>query len=156
MMWARLFLAVALLAAFGPQAGATDGARVVVQQGTASIYADRLQGHPTASGALHDQDDFTAASRLLPLGTRATVTNLATGQAVEVEIIDRGPFVRGRIIDLSRRAAAEIGFDRQQGVTRVRVQADPRHQITPEMEDKIARLAAARASSQAPTGARLK
>lgn len=63
---------------------------------------------------------LTAAHRTLPFGTRVRVTNLGNGRSVVVRINDRGPFVRGRIIDLSRHAAERLGFTRQ-GVTRVEV-----------------------------------
>ena len=62
------------------------------------------------SGEIYDQTKFTAAHKTLPLGTKARVTNLDNGSAVEVEINDRGPFVEGRIIDLSRAAARALGF----------------------------------------------
>jgi rare lipoprotein A len=125
-------------------ARAADEASLVVQQGKASIYADRFQGQRTASGVPHDQDGLTAASRLLPLGATATVTNLETGQSVQVEITDRGPHRRGRIIDLSRMAAARIGLSREEGIASVRVEADARHQPTADLEQQIARLAARR------------
>jgi rare lipoprotein A (peptidoglycan hydrolase) len=78
--------------------------------GTASWYGPRFHGKKTASGEIYDQSKFTAAHKTLPLGTKARVTNLDNGSAVEVEINDRGPFVEGRIIDLSRAAAGALGF----------------------------------------------
>lgn len=78
--------------------------------GKASFYSDSLHGNPTASGEPYDRDDLTAAHRSLPFGTRLRVTNLANGRSVEVRVNDRGPFVEGRIVDLSRRAAEEIGM----------------------------------------------
>jgi rare lipoprotein A len=80
-----------------------------VQVGVASWYGPGFHGRPTTSGEIYDQDDMTAAHPTLPLGTRALVTNLENGRAVEVRINDRGPFVHGRAIDLSRAAAAAIG-----------------------------------------------
>jgi rare lipoprotein A len=139
----HLLLALALLS---PPASAKDAPSVVVQQGKASIYADRFQGQRTASGEPHDQNALTAASRVLPLGARATVTNLETGKAVQVEITDRGPYVGGRIIDLSRVAAARIGLDRRQGLARVKVEAHARRQPTPALQEEVARLAALRAA----------
>ena len=70
--------------------------------GTASWYGPGFHGKKTASGEIYDQTKLTAAHKTLPLGTKARVTNLDNGSAVEVEINDRGPFVDGRIIDLSR------------------------------------------------------
>jgi rare lipoprotein A (peptidoglycan hydrolase) len=78
--------------------------------GTASWYGPQFHGKKTASGEIYDQSKFTAAHKTLPLGTKARVTNLDNGSAVEVEINDRGPFVEGRIIDLSRAAARALGF----------------------------------------------
>ncbi len=92
-----------------------------VETGIASYYATSLQGRPTASGEIYDESKLTAAHRTLPFGTRVRVTNLSNDRSVVVVINDRGPFVKGRIIDLSRRAAREIGFLRE-GVTRVRVE----------------------------------
>ena len=84
-------------------------ASLFVQTGMASWYGPGFHGKLTANGEIYNQYDMTAAHRSLPLGTRAIVTNLQTGQAVEVRINDRGPFVEGRIIDLSLGAAKSIG-----------------------------------------------
>jgi len=78
--------------------------------GTASWYGPGFHGKKTASGEIYDQNKLTAAHKTLPLGSKARVTNLDNGSAVEVEINDRGPFVEGRIIDLSRAAARALGF----------------------------------------------
>ena len=78
--------------------------------GTASWYGPGFHGKKTASGEIYDQTKLTAAHKTLPLGTKARVTNLDNGSTVEVEINDRGPFVEGRIIDLSRAAAGALGF----------------------------------------------
>lgn len=82
-----------------------------VTTGTASYYADRFTGKPTASGEAYDPEDFTAAHRSLPFGTRVRVTDVETGRSVIVRVNDRGPWGReGRLIDLSRAAAREIGL----------------------------------------------
>lgn len=86
----------------------------------ASWYGAGFNGHVTSSGEKFGQHRYTAASRTLPLGSHARVTNLSNGRSVVVRINDRGPFVRGRGIDLSRGAAHEIGLDRR-GVGRVQV-----------------------------------
>jgi rare lipoprotein A len=83
--------------------------RANVQTGKASWYGDAHHGKKTASGEPYDQTQLTAAHRSLPLGTRVRVTNVANGRTVVVRINDRGPFVGGRIIDLSRAAAQELG-----------------------------------------------
>jgi rare lipoprotein A len=88
---------------------------------TASFYAPEFQGHVTSSGEVYNQHEMTAASKTLPLGSHAKVTNLKTGKSVVVRINDHGPFVRGRGIDLSRAAAHKIGIDHHAGVAKVRV-----------------------------------
>ena len=92
-----------------------------VQVGVASWYGPGFHGRRTASGEVYDQDALTAAHRSLPFGTRVRVTNLENGRAVEVRINDRGPFVGGRVIDVSRAAARVIGLIGP-GVGRVRLE----------------------------------
>jgi rare lipoprotein A len=89
-------------------------------QGLASYYAANLHGRKTASGEIYHKDKFTAAHRFLPFGTRLKVINLDNGCEVQVRINDRGPFVQGRIVDLSFAAAQELQM-LDQGVVRVRV-----------------------------------
>ncbi len=91
------------------------------ETGMASYYANRFAGRRTASGETYDPAEMTAAHRTLPFGTRVRVTNLVNERTVDVRINDRGPFRRGRVIDLSRRAAGELGF-LSRGLTRVRVE----------------------------------
>ena len=92
-----------------------------VQVGVASWYGPGFHGNRTANGEIYDQFELTAAHPSLPLGTRAMVTNLANGRAVEVRINDRGPFVDGRAIDLSYAAARTIGLVGP-GTGRVRIE----------------------------------
>lgn len=80
------------------------------QTGKASFYADKFEGSPTASGEKYKHNKLTAAHKSLPFGTKVKVTNLANNQTVEVVINDRGPYVEGRIIDLSKSAAEKLGF----------------------------------------------
>jgi len=80
------------------------------ETGLASYYGDEFVGRPTASGETYDPDAFTAAHRTLRFGIRLEVTNPANGQTVTVRVNDRGPFVEGRLIDLSRAAAAALGI----------------------------------------------
>lgn len=89
--------------------------------GKASFYADRFAGRTMANGAPMDPHGDNAASRTLPLGTVAKVTNLETGKSAVVSIQDRGPYVDGRIVDLSPSTARKIGLTRRQGITRVAV-----------------------------------
>src|SRR5881396_4388682 len=92
-----------------------------VQVGVASWYGPGFHGNRTANGEIYDQYELTAAHPSLPLGTRAMVTNLSSGRAVEVRINDRGPFVDGRAIDLSYAAARTIGLVGP-GTGRVRIE----------------------------------
>ncbi len=80
------------------------------EQGTASWYGPDFHGKRTANGETFNMDGMTAAHKTLPLGTLVRVSNLENNKEVEVRINDRGPFVRGRIIDLSREAAKRIGM----------------------------------------------
>jgi rare lipoprotein A len=80
------------------------------QTGKASFYADKFEGRPTASGEKYRHNKLTAAHKSLPFGTKVKVTNLANNQTVEVVINDRGPYVEGRVIDLSKSAAETLGF----------------------------------------------
>ncbi len=82
----------------------------ILQQGLASWYGREFSGKQTAGGDSFDEAKFTAAHKTFPLGSRAKVTNLRNGKAVEVEITDRGPFVDGRVIDLSEAAAKKMGI----------------------------------------------
>jgi len=79
-------------------------------QGIASVYADKFNGRKTASGQKMRQDQLTAAHRSLPIGTTVCVTNLRNRKSVNVRINDRGPQHKGRVIDLSSAAAAELGM----------------------------------------------
>lgn len=89
--------------------------------GMASWYGASFQGRPTASGEPFDMNALTAAHPSLPFGTRVRVTNLANGRSVVLRINDRGPYKKRRIIDVSRRAAAHLGFLRA-GLAKVRVE----------------------------------
>jgi rare lipoprotein A len=90
------------------------------ESGLASWYGDPYHGRPTASGEVYDMEQLTAAHRTLPFETRVEVTNLKNSKQVEVRITDRGPFIDGRIIDLSRAAARELDMLRD-GVVPVRL-----------------------------------
>ncbi|MGH8557136.1 MAG: septal ring lytic transglycosylase RlpA family protein [Methylococcales bacterium] len=96
------------------------------ERGKASWYGPGFQGKRTASGETFDQNKMTAGSRNLPLGTVVEVTNLKNGKKVEVKINDRGPWVKGRTIDLSRAAAKQLGMIKT-GVApvKIRVKSKP-------------------------------
>ena len=90
------------------------------ERGEASWYGHPYHGRTTASGEVYDMNELTAAHRSLPFGTRVEVTNLNNGRSVVVRINDRGPFKKGRIIDLSRSAARKLDMI-EAGVVPVRV-----------------------------------
>ena len=82
----------------------------MIGQGEASYYGHELAGNRTASGERFNPNAFTAAHRTLPLGTRLKVTNVANGRSVIVRVNDRGPFTRGRVLDVSLAAARRIAM----------------------------------------------
>ncbi|MBU1211989.1 MAG: septal ring lytic transglycosylase RlpA family protein [Alphaproteobacteria bacterium] len=90
------------------------------ESGIASWYGDNFHGNKTANGEVYDMNALTAAHRTLPLPSLVSITNVDNGKTVIVRINDRGPFMKGRIIDVSARAAKELGFDHL-GLTQVRV-----------------------------------
>jgi rare lipoprotein A len=107
-------LGIAAIAALGLHSGTAEAGS---QCGGASWYK---MGSRTASGERMDAGDLAAAHRTLPFGTRVKVENLGNGRAVVVRINDRGPFVRGRVIDVTRGAAERLGMIHS-GVARVKV-----------------------------------
>ena len=91
------------------------------ETGLASFYSDNLQGRMTANGEVYDKMKLTAAHRSLAFKTKIKVTNLENKKSVVVIINDRGPFVEGRIVDLSRAAAEKLDFV-DKGVVKVKIQ----------------------------------
>jgi rare lipoprotein A len=106
------------------------------QRGRASYYSDSFHGRKTATGETFSQNKLTAASQTLPLGSMVTVTNVKNGKSVNVKVNDRGPYVKGRIIDLSKKAAEKIGIT-EQGVAPVKVEARPSSQPTDELKEAV-------------------
>jgi rare lipoprotein A len=91
-----------------------------VETGVASWYGKPFHGRKTASGERYDMHKMTAAHKTLPFGAKVKVTDLGTGRSIQVRINDRGPFVKGRIIDLSKKAAKELGIY-ERGTAQVRI-----------------------------------
>jgi rare lipoprotein A len=124
-LWATVFLLAALVAGCGnkprvvlpPPTPARIGA---AERGTASWYGEPYHGRRTSNGEVYDMDGLTAAHLSLPFGTVVQVRNLANDRTVDVRINDRGPFLKGRLIDLSREAARRIEMIGP-GTTRVEV-----------------------------------
>jgi rare lipoprotein A len=110
------------------------GLSAQVERGMASYYSDKYHlKSATASGEIYDRNQYTAAHKRLPFGTRVEVTNPSNGRAVTVRINDRGPYTPGRIIDLSYIAADQIGIVRA-GVAEVKVEVLPDEPATQEGE----------------------
>lgn len=107
-LWLLLLLFV-ITGCSTSQANARDEWVGHTETGLASYYADRYVDRHTASGELYNAGEETAAHRTLPFGSLVRVTNIKNGKSVVVRINDRGPFVRGRVIDLSRAAFDSIG-----------------------------------------------
>ena len=140
----------------------------VQQVGKASWYGPYHDGKETASGEIFDPDKLTAAHPTLPLGSTATVTNLETGKSVKVKITDRGPYVKGRKIDLSQAAAKKIGMTKA-GVAKVKIVATtpqrkrkntarkPTHNSSTQIAKETARQSSASAQTvpQSPTQAEI-
>ncbi|MCK9994821.1 MAG: septal ring lytic transglycosylase RlpA family protein [Candidatus Krumholzibacteria bacterium] len=120
---ALLMLALVVLAVSGCGGGSGEPGSEPgsVQEGEASYYAHKFHGRTTANGEIYDENKMTAAHKTLSFGTTVRVTNLVNGKKVVVRINDRGPFVKGRIIDLSYKAAGELDYITR-GVVKVRVE----------------------------------
>jgi rare lipoprotein A len=90
------------------------------ETGMASYYAESYNGKKTANGEIYNSSALTAAHKTLPFGTKVKVTNLSNGKSVKVRVNDRGPFVAGRIIDLTKKAAKKIDMVNA-GVVKVKI-----------------------------------
>ena len=101
---ARILYAAALLAL----ASCAGSKNASVQTGQGSYYADKFAGRATASGTIYRPNEMTAAHNTLPFGTLIEVTNQRNGRSVRVTVTDRGPHVKGRIVDVSKKAARQL------------------------------------------------
>ena len=117
--------------------------------GNASWYGPAQDGKETASGETFDQKKLTAAHPTLPLGSKAVVTNLETGKSVKVTINDRGPYVKGRKVDLSRAAAQKIGMSKK-GVAKVKIETTRRRKPTGKRTTKSREAPVATTSTDTP------
>lgn len=173
-----LSLVAGLALAFSPPGAAKAPHRVAPQRvtrpakpdysarkrrGVASYYAHQFFGKPMANGAPMNPRGNNAASRTLPLGTVAQVTDLATGKRAIIKIEDRGPYIKGRIVDLSPATARRIGITRRLGIAKVVVAPiavplpDGRVKLRrPAGQDQIVRVASSRDHSLRPPGAGLR
>ncbi|MEZ8284751.1 septal ring lytic transglycosylase RlpA family protein [Vibrio splendidus] len=98
-----------------------DYAKSHALSGQASWYGDKFHGKLTASGETYNKNAYTAAHKTLPFGTIVRVTNTANDKSVDVKINDRGPYVKGRVIDLSHKAFSQVG-DVKKGVAPVKIE----------------------------------
>jgi rare lipoprotein A len=103
-------IATTCLGFVSSQALADEESAQKIQRGHASWYGPGFHGRRTANGEVFNTNALTAAHRTLPFGTRVRVVNEKTGRSVIVRINDRGPFIKGRVIDLARSAAQQIGM----------------------------------------------
>ena len=98
---------------------------VVHEEAQASYYHDKFNGRKTANGEVFSNKSYTAAHKTLPFGTKVRVTNLINDEEVIVEINDRGPFIKGRQIDLSKKAFMDLTHNRSRGILKVKVEVLP-------------------------------
>jgi rare lipoprotein A len=125
--WAIGIAAIAIALLLCAPASGTRSASVAdvvsawAQSGRVSWYGPGFHGRRTASGEVFDTNEMTMAHRSLPLGSKVRVTNLANGRSVVLRVNDRGPYVRGRIADLSHAAAARLDFV-DKGIARARIE----------------------------------
>jgi rare lipoprotein A len=124
------------------------------ETGIASWYGPGFHAKFTANGEIFDQNDLTAAHRTLPMPSFVRVTNLENGRSIVLRVNDRGPFARGRILDVSARASELLGFDRA-GTARVRVQilAEESRQVAQQMRSGVQVASAAPPQAAQPLAA---
>ena len=103
--------------------------------GLASYYSDDFQGRETAYGIVYDKDKLTAAHKRHPAGTKLKVTRLDNNKTVTVTVIDKGPYIKGRVVDLSMAAAKQLGIV-QDGVAEVKIEVVGRSSVKPETPNK--------------------
>jgi rare lipoprotein A (peptidoglycan hydrolase) len=123
-----------VLAATPAEAQVRPGGRraaMRVERGTASFYAARFHGRRTASGERYNHQAMTVAHRTLPFGTLLRITNERNGRSITVRVNDRGPFIRGRIVDLSGAAARQLGVT---GLAPVTIETVTGEEAEPEPE----------------------
>lgn len=124
MVWSKFSRnALSCIAFLSAQALVSPASAHQTTVGTASFYAERFHGRKTASGERYNMNDLTAATvhTRYPLGSILRVTNLRNERTIQVRVNDRGPLPRGRVLDLSKRAATELGF-LHSGLARVKVE----------------------------------
>lgn len=102
-----------------------DEVEVVHEKTLASYYHDKFNGRKTASGSIFNNKNYTAAHKTLPFGTKVRVTNLKNSKEIIVEINDRGPFIKGRQLDLSKKAFMDLAQNKNNGILNVKIEVLP-------------------------------
>jgi rare lipoprotein A len=120
-LWVASMLVIASCHHKTVPSSSSNNGKIVTETGYASYYADKFVGRPTASGEIYDASKLTAAHKTLSFGTIVKITNLNNRKSVIVKVNDRGPFVAGRIIDLSKTAAKQIDM-LGAGVVKVKIE----------------------------------
>lgn len=121
------------------------------EKGLASYYDDSYHGRKTISGEIYDKTKLTAAHKTLPFGTKVRVYNPANKKSVDVTIIDRGPFIKGRVIELSRRAAQQIDLIKvTQALVELTILSNPKAPAKPAVAQPVATTTAPKAAVTAP------
>lgn len=120
-----------------------DEVEVVHEETQASYYHDKFNGKKTASGEVFSNKKYTAAHKTLPFGTKIRVTNLSNDEEVIVEVNDRGPFAKGRQLDLSKTAFMDLTHHRGHGILKVKIEVLPENyeEKRSEIEDEISLIA---------------
>jgi len=134
--------------------GKSDNNSLVIE-GEASYYGGDFHGKKTATGEVFDQNKMTAASKELPLGSKATVTNEETGKSVDVKINDRGPYAKDRVLDVSKGAAKKLDM-LDDGTAPVTIEVDPDEQPNDKVREKVEDLAEKKHAKDAKAHARHK
>lgn len=111
-----------------------DEVEIVHDKTIASYYHDKFNGRKTASGEIFSNNDYTAAHKTLPFGTKVRVTNLNNEESIIVEITDRGPFIKGRQLDLSKKAFMDLTHDKKRGLLNVKIEVLPEDYQTKRLE----------------------
>jgi rare lipoprotein A len=137
---ALAFASLVLSPALAEEPSNKSDSNSLVIEGEASYYGGDFHGKKTATGEIFDQNKMTAASKELPLGSKATVTNEETGKSVDVKINDRGPYVDGRVLDVSKGAAKKLDMI-EDGTAPVKIEVDPDKQPTDKVREKVEDLA---------------
>lgn len=117
----KIFVLLFIVSTFSTFSWAKTELNIPVEYGTASYYGTKFHGRTTASGEIYNQFTLTAAHKTLPLGTIVKVTNAQNNKSVIVKINDRGPYIKGRVIDLSTKAAELLGY-RNKGTAYVKIE----------------------------------